>query len=146
MNLEFAVCLPRDAETVSLIRNVATSALRAFGVTEECTFDIQLALTEACNNVVDHAADDDEYEVRLEVTEDACTISVRNTGIGFDAAALDGVMPDTASPRGRGVAIMRAVMDGVEFASEPNDRTIVNLVKQLDLEPGAPLTRLGRSS
>lgn len=145
MNLEFAVCLPRDAETVGLVRHVATTALRAFGVTEECADDIRLALTEACNNVIDHASVDDEYEVRLEITEDQCSISVVNLAIGFDAEALDGEMPDAASPRGRGVAIMHAVMDGVEFTSEPSARTIVNLVKQLELEPDAPLARLRRS-
>ena len=133
-----------DAETVGLIRNVATSALRAFGVTEECTFDIQLALTEACNNVVDHAGVDDEYEVRLQITENQCCISVVNTAAGFDATGLDGEMPDPSSARGRGVAIMWAVMDAVEFTSEPSARTIVNLVKALDLEPDAPLARMGR--
>lgn len=145
MNLEFAVCLPRDAETVSLVRNVASTALRAFGVTEECTFDIQLALTEACNNVVDHASLDDEYEVRLQITENKCWISVVNTAAGFDSSGLDAEMPDPSSPRGRGVAIMWAVMDAVEFSSEPSARTIVNLVKSLDLEPDAPLARLGRT-
>lgn len=145
MNLEFSICLPRDAETVGLVRNVIANALLAFGVTEECSDDIKLALTEACNNVIDHASADDEYEVRLEVDEERCTMSVVNTGIGFDAAALAGVMPDPTSPRGRGVAIMRAVMDGVELTSEPSTRTIVNLVKQLELEPDAPLARLHRS-
>lgn len=144
MNFEFAICLPRDAETIGLVRHVVTTALRSFGVTEECSDDIRLALTEACNNVIDHASVDDEYEVRLEITEKRCTMSVVNTGIGFDAAALAGVMPDPTSPRGRGVAIMRAVMDGVEFRSEPSARTIVNLVKQIELESDAPLARLRR--
>ncbi|MCA1710022.1 MAG: ATP-binding protein [Actinobacteria bacterium] len=102
MHLEFGVSLPRDAETVGIVRAVVTSALVSFGVTPNCVDDIRLALSEACTNVVEHAAADDEYEVRLEVDETRCAISVKNTGIGFDATALAGVMPDGNSPRGRG--------------------------------------------
>lgn len=144
MNLEFAVCLPRDAETVALVRGVVANALSSFGVTPECVEDIRLALSEACTNVIDHAAADDEYEVRLEEDEERCAISIKNTGSGFDATALVGLMPDSSSPRGRGVAIMRAVMDRVEFSSESETGTIVHLVKMLGVEPAAPLANLRR--
>lgn len=146
MNLEFALCLPRDAETVLLVRGVVTKALTLFGVTRECVDDIRLALSEACTNVVDHAAADDEYEVRLEVNERKCVISVTNTGNGFDATSLAGQMPDASSPRGRGVAIMQALMDRVELHSEPVRGTIVHLVKTLALDADAPIERLRRRS
>lgn len=144
MNLEFRVCLPRDAATVRLVRSVVGHALTAFGADPECVGEIQLALSEACNNVVDHATADDEYEVMLKVDESRCSISVKNTGTGFDAASLAGVMPDASSPRGRGVAIMRALMDHVEFASEPESGDIVHLVKALELAEDAPLALIRR--
>ena len=100
MLLDVAVCLPREAETVGLIRNVVKNALRSFGATEECTDDVCLALTEACTNVIDHAVHDDEYEVRVQIDEQNCAISVRNTGQGFDAAALCTAMPDPTSREG----------------------------------------------
>ncbi len=146
MNLEVAVCLPRDAETVSLIRGVVANALRSFGVSGKCVDDIRLALSEACTNVIEHAADDDEYELRLMIDEQRCAMSVRNTGDGFDANALGGVMPDAASPHGRGVAIMRVLMDRVEFESEEQAGTIVHLVKDLTVDVDAPLARLHRRS
>lgn len=146
MNLEFAVTLPRDAETVSLVRNVMADALRSFGVTDECVEDIRLALSEACTNVIQHAVAEDEYEVRLHVDELRCAISVTNTGMGFDARGLAGVMPDGTSPRGRGVAIMRALMDRVEFRSEPETGTIVHLVKALAVDPDRPLARLRKQA
>jgi len=145
VNLDVAVCLPRDAETVALIRGVVTHALRSFGVTSECVEDIRLALSEACTNVVEHAADDDEYEVRLQLDEQRVAISIKNTGAGFDADALADTMPDESSTRGRGVAIMRALMDSVEFTSEPERGTLVHLVKALAVDPGAPLTRIRRA-
>lgn len=145
MNLNVAVCLPRDAETVAIVRSVVGHALSALGVTAECVADIQVALSEACTNVIDHASVDDDYEVELSVDEDLCSISVRNAGNGFDAASLHGVMPDPLSARGRGVAIMRAVVDNVSFTSEAEAGTIVRLVKRLSVVPHAPLSRLGHS-
>ena len=59
------------------------------------------------------------YEVRLDVDEQLCESRVTNAGHRFDAAALENTMPDPSSPGGRGVAIMRAVMNEVEFISEP---------------------------
>ncbi len=144
MLLDVAVCLPKEAQTVSIVRSVVKHALGTFGVTGECIDDILLALSEACTNVVDHAGPDDEYEVRLEVNEGRCAISVRNTGEGFDAEGLTDVMPNPRSPRGRGVAIMRATMDQVDFISEPEAGTIVHLVKLLAVESDGPLGRLRR--
>ena len=144
MHIDVAVCLPQEAETVALIRAVVGDTLEKFGLTPECINDIRLALSEACTNVVEHAATDDEYEVRLEVDEQRCEITVKNTGLGLDAEALSGVMPDTSSARGRGVAIMRAVMHDVSFRSDPEAGTIVHLVKEIDVLPGAPIDRLRR--
>ncbi|MCA1706867.1 MAG: ATP-binding protein [Actinobacteria bacterium] len=144
MNLDVGVCLPQDAETVALIRGIVGDTLAKFGLTRECIDDIQLALSEACTNVVDHAAADDEYEVRFEVDDRQCQLTVKNTGAGFDADSLSAEMPDGSSARGRGVAIMRAVMDGVDFRSEPEAGTIVHLVKAIEVVPGGPLDRLRR--
>jgi serine/threonine-protein kinase RsbW len=144
VHLDVAVCLPRESETVSLIRTVVTHALRTLGVTSSCIDDVRLALSEAATNVVQHAGDDDEYEVRIEIDEERCVISVSNAGSGFDAESLSGTLPDDDSPSGRGVAIMRAVMDHVAFTSEPEAGTIVHLVKQLSFEPDAPVARFRR--
>ena len=142
MLLDVAVCLPQEAETVGVIRSVVKNALRSFGVTEDCIDDILLALSQACTNVIDHAMPADEYEVRLQVDVSGCALSVKNTGHGFDARGLRGVIPDPSSPRGRGVAIMRAVMDQVDLSSEPEADTIVHLVRALTTEPDSLLRRL----
>ena len=139
-----AVCLPKEAETVSLIRSATAHILETFGVTADCAEDILLALSEACTNVIDHASTDDEYEVQVRVEDEQCAISVKNTGTGFDAAGLSGAIPDPHSARGRGVAIMRAVMDTVDFDSDPEAGTIVHLVRALIMRNDAPMGRLGR--
>jgi serine/threonine-protein kinase RsbW len=145
VHIEVAISLPRDAETVALVRSAVGETLRMVGVEPDCLEDIRLALSEACNNVIHHAGTDDDYEVRVYVDQDSCVIEVRNTGNGLDAAALKGLPADPLSSRGRGVAIMRAVMDNVGFHSEAESGTIVHLVRSLQVRSDSPLRRLQRA-
>ena len=142
MNLEVAVCLPRDSETIGLARQVVADALRSFGVTRRCIEEIRLALSEACTNVIEHSGTDDEYEVRVNVDEQHSTIRVTQVGAAFDATLLADATPDENSWRGRGVGIMRALMDHVEFVPEPESGMTVHLVKTLSVEPHGLLARL----
>jgi serine/threonine-protein kinase RsbW len=141
VNLDVAICLPQEAKSVSVVRGIVSDALRRLGVIEESIGDVTLALSEACTNVLDHVAGEDEYEVEMRLDHERCSIRVKNTGKGFDAAALTGVTPDASSERGRGVAIMRDVMDHVDFESEPETGTIVHLVKTLRFHADADLLR-----
>ena len=142
MKIELALCLPRDVETVALVRDVSIDALARLGITPQCLEDVRLALSEACTNVIEHSGAEDEYEVRLEVEDRRCEIRVIDAGGGFDFDSLGDALPDDLSPRGRGVAIMKALVDTVRFTSEPEQGTIVHLVKELELDPDGPLARL----
>lgn len=140
MFIDMAVCLPKEAETVGLVRAAVARTLDLFGVDDESIEDIRLAVSEACTNVIEHASSEDEYEVSVRVDGNECSIRVRNTGHGFDAQSLAGVMPGTTSARGRGVAIMRAVMDDFHFTSSHEAGTIVHMVRTLRYRDDAPLS------
>lgn len=142
MEIDIALCLPREAETVAVVRDVAVLSLIRLGVTRACAEDIRLALSEACNNVIDHSEADDQYEVRLQVDGRRCDVRVIDKGRGFDAMALSADPVAADSPRGRGMSLMHALVDSINFTSKPEAGTIVHLVKTLDLEPGTPLDRL----
>jgi len=141
MKVEVALCLPRDATTVGITRRVLTAALRELGVVEGCLEEIRLAVSEACSNVVEHSDDSDEYEVRVELENDQCEIRVIDAGRGFDADALQVAMPGPDAPRGRGLAIMQAVMDTTTFESHPESGSVVRLTKRVDLMPASPMRR-----
>lgn len=138
MFIDMAVCLPKEAGTVGLVRAAIARTLDLFGVDDESIEDIRLAVSEACTNVIEHASSEDEYEVSVRVDEKECSIRVKNTGRGFDADSLAGVMPGAGSARGRGVAIMRAVMDDFQFTSSPESGTIVHMVRTLRYREDAP--------
>jgi serine/threonine-protein kinase RsbW len=139
-HLDLSVNLPREGGSVPVIRRLAAQALRAFGVEDEEIHDVELAITEACGNVIDHAADTDTYEVKVELAADRCAITVVDQGTGFDATTV----PDEAelsAEAGRGLALMRALVDNVAFRSEPQAGAVVHMVKNLRFDPSHPLWR-----
>lgn len=142
MKIEVALFLPRDAATVAVVRRVTIAAIRELGVTPECVEDIQLALSEACTNVIAHSAGDDEYEVRVDVEDDLCIVRVVDSAHGFDGAAVGTDFPDADATSGRGVALMHALMDSIAFDSSVEAGTVIRLTKKLELDPDGPLHRL----
>jgi serine/threonine-protein kinase RsbW len=136
MQLALAICLPRDGASIPVARHIIRDALRAVGVAEECIDDIAVAQTEACANVVQHSGPGDEYEVRIEIDDDRSVISVIDKGHGFDSSIVaDG--SDVGSERGRGILLMRALVDDVHFVSEPDTGTAVRLEKALHFRDDA---------
>lgn len=136
------LCLPRDSSTLSVVRHITASALEELGVVSEEIDDVILALTEAAANVVKHSGADDKYEVHLVIENNTCDIRVVDGGRGFDSDSLDVNMAGPSEERGRGMALMAALVDSVRFESRPEAGTIVHLVKDLALRPDGPLRRL----
>ena len=136
------LCLPRDSSTLSVVRHITASALEELGVVHEEIGDVILALTEAAANVVKHSGADDQYEVHLVIENNTCEIRVVDSGRGFDSDSLGVNMAGPSEERGRGMALMAALVDSVRFESRPEAGTIVHLVKDLSLRPDGPLRRL----
>lgn len=146
MEIKFTLQLPRDALSVPVVRRVLNSSMRTLGVSEDCLTDIEIALTEACTNVLDHAAMGDEYEVVAGLDDSMCVIDVVDTGKGFDADKLGHAEADPTSEAGRGIQLIRALVDRVHFRSRPEAGMIVHLEKDLEFEAGSPLQRLADRS
>jgi len=141
MRISLALSLPRDAATIPVARHIARDALREAGVTDDCTSAIEVALTEAATNVVRHSGDEDEYEVAVSVTAEHCTIRVVDTGRGFDFSSLGSTAAEPTAEQGRGMELMRTLVDQVVFESKPEAGTIVHLEKHLDLLDASPMRR-----
>ena len=143
MQVKFSLYLPRDALTVPVARRLCRGAMEELGISRGCVHDVALAVTEACANVIEHSSDiEDEYMVSVSVNEDVCEIQVTDTGRGFDHESLAGTLTDTSAERGRGISLMRALVDNVRFESRPQAGTLVHLVKKLELEENSPLKQL----
>ena len=141
MQFMLSICLPRDRSSIAVTRHIVRGSLRELGVTEDCAHDIAVAQSEACTNVIDHSGPGDQYEVRVEVADDRCLISVIDTGPGFDHSGV-GEGSDPGSERGRGIQLMRALVDRIQFESRPDLGTAVYLEKILRFRDGSVARRL----
>jgi serine/threonine-protein kinase RsbW len=122
-----------DAQSVPLVRGLLRQALEYLDVVEDGVEEIVLALTEACANVVQHAGEHEEYEVDVAIDDLVCRICVVDYGVGFDPAAQD----ETRSPAdgGRGLILMRALVDRLDFVQDADGRHRVTLEKRLITSP-----------
>ena len=99
MHVLVKLSLPRDAASVSLSRRVVRAAMVALGVVEDVRYDVELALTEACANVVQHAGHSDDYEVTIGIEDTNCLIDVIDSGRGYDEQTLMATMPHPSATR-----------------------------------------------
>jgi serine/threonine-protein kinase RsbW len=140
MELSLALTLPRDEQTVPVARHIVRNAMEQVGVEVTCIDDVELALSEACTNVLLHSGPGDQFVVRLDLGDRLGVLRVVDVGRGFDAATLPAADDDLVeAERGRGLGVMRAVVDRVDLTSRPEAGTIVTLEKVLTYSDGALL-------
>ena len=144
MQITLSLALPRDEHTIPVSRHIVHHALDEVGADQECIDDIALAQTEACTNVVKHSGPGDQYEVRVDIDHEKCVIRVIDTGRGFDSQSLAELTraADDSAERGRGIQLMRALVDEVRFLSKPEAGTIVHLEKSLSFTPQSVVSQL----
>jgi serine/threonine-protein kinase RsbW len=134
LDISFSVRLPRDARSLPLMRGLVRQALEHLDVGTPTIEEIVLALTEACANVVQHAGEHEEYQVDVAITDDTCRIGVLDEGHGFD---FEKVSVPESSPLdgGRGLMLMKALVDDLQFVRTEDGRHRVELLKKLRTEP-----------
>ena len=144
-------CLMFRCETLSVpvMRRVLGDTLRGLGVHEESVYDLLLAATEACTNVLQHSGREVRgYAVVSSLGAVGCQVEVADEGIG--AAPREAVLdeaerrePETPIAQlpesGRGLAVMRACVDKVTLDSGPGRGTVVTLRKHIRWSQDAPL-------
>src|SRR4051795_11551621 len=127
--MKFSLDLPRETLSIPVIRRVLGDTLRGLGVSEGCIADLLVATSEACTNVVQHVDSASRYEVIADIDEGYCVLKVVDRGQGFHSDPDKGVHLDSES--GRGIKIMRALVDDVTFDSRPDHGTVVHIEKRL---------------
>jgi serine/threonine-protein kinase RsbW len=141
LEVNLALCLPTDELSVPVVRHICSYALGEVGVLDRCLSDITLALTEACTNVLDHVTDaGTAYEVHISIDDRRCIIRVKDTGPGFDFESRNSEgRVDLTAESGRGLELIRSLVDRVKFTSVPEDGMIVHLEKELEFDEENPV-------
>jgi len=131
MELSLSLTLPRDKQTVPVARHIVRNAMEQVGVEEACVDDVELALSEACTNVLLHSGPGDQFVVRLDLEDRLGVLRIIDVGHGFDSAKVQATDDLVEAEQGRGLGVMQAVVDRVDLTSRPEAGTIVTLEKVL---------------
>jgi anti-sigma regulatory factor (Ser/Thr protein kinase) len=119
---EFHIRRPAVPASVPQVRHLLHTWLTDHEVTGDDSFEVLIATTEACANVVTHA-----YGLKV----GAMDVNARLSGHGILVVVTDDGRWRTAATNdgGRGLSIIRSVMDEVEIVTTP--RTEVRMERRL---------------
>jgi serine/threonine-protein kinase RsbW len=127
---EFELVIPAEDEAELIAARTVEQIARAADFEQEAINQIKTALIEACINAAEHGDSPDRriYQ-RFSIEDDRLVITVSNKGKAAGAAEgqstpLIGVTP-AATSRGRGLKIIRALMDEVRFERTDDGASLV---------------------
>ena len=116
-----SLSLPSRLELLVVLDRVALAICERMEFNADATSQISMSVVEAGTNAVQHGHLRDAsrtYDARFLMYPDRLEVEVRDSGKGFDAGSLtlDATTPERIlDMRGRGIFIMRACCDRVDF-------------------------------
>ena len=131
---EITIRIPSRLDLLALLDTVTSALCGRMELDENTCSQITMSVIEAGTNAIQHAHQKDPakpVDVIWRIHPDRMEILVHDQGPGFK---LDAVNGDVTGPehlfdaRGRGIFIMRACMDSVNFEFGPSG-TVCHLVK-----------------
>jgi len=131
---EIALSIPSADRYIYLLDRVVSYVAGEMKFDEETREQVNLAVIEAGTNAMRHGNGNDPKktaEFRFIIERDKLVVLVKDSGSGFDPEDIeDPLSPDNfMKPCGRGIFLMRALMDEVEYNVIADNGTEVRLVK-----------------
>ncbi|MFA6133214.1 MAG: ATP-binding protein [Phycisphaerae bacterium] len=114
------MAIPSDLKAARKLERKVLSEVSRCGYSEVCAFAIRLALEEALNNAIKHGNGLDPRKtvhVEYDINEEQAVFVITDEGCGFNPHAVPDPTADEnlEKPSGRGIMLMRAYMDVVQF-------------------------------
>jgi serine/threonine-protein kinase RsbW len=139
-NLKFSLTVNSRLERLSEIANFIELAARESGLNEDQIYDVQMAVDEACANVIEHAyhgRTDGTIDIVCEKRDHEFVVTIRDFGERFNpkkvARPQIGVPLSRRNIGGLGLFFMHKMMDKVQFdfaAGSGNRLTMVKKIKK----------------
>jgi serine/threonine-protein kinase RsbW len=107
------------------VRLQAEAIARRVGFNDDEVHDIVYSVGEACDNAIEHGLSDNGVDVHYMLTNDEFRVEITDFGKGFDPAGRGEEPPDVFDERGRGIFMMKHMMDEVSFGSTARGTRVV---------------------
>ena len=142
-DLQIKVAISSRFENIDFVDAVMEAAMRHFGFDQETVERLGLAIREAVANGVRHGNKQEptkQVELTCDLKQNVMALRIKDEGSGFDVNAIpDPLASDNLfNPSGRGILLMRAFMDEVDFEFDDKGGTQVILEKRLPSSPSDP--------
>ena len=135
---KFTLQVPSSTENLALIREFVGNIAQQSGMDAKDSGKLELAVDEACANVIEHAYGHDitkEVIIRASLDDETLRIDVEDTGRGFDPNSVDQEELDEMIHKrrtgGLGMRLMKTLMDEVHYEIEPGKKNELHMVKHL---------------
>jgi len=128
--------IPSQKDNLEVIRNFVSGVAKKVGFGEEDVNKIELAVDEACTNVIEHAYQEDEsqdIDIAIKIDYQKFTVVVTDRGKSFKMEEVE--LPDMKAylaelrVGGLGIYLMKQLMDEVDYQSRPDGKNEVRMVK-----------------
>ncbi|GAA3393325.1 ATP-binding protein [Streptomyces roseoviridis] len=148
MSIWWSLHLRREAASVPLARRLLLGTMETAGVDPDVSYELSVALTEACANAVEHGgreavgrgAASEAYRVTAYLDGETCRIEVADSGPGFSGTVVERrtAAPDDAE-HGRGLRLIEELADHVHFGRTGRGGALVSFDKIIKWRADAPL-------
>ncbi|MDT9691958.1 ATP-binding protein [Streptomyces sp. P9(2023)] len=144
MSIWWSLHLRREAASVPLARRLLLGTMETAGVDPDVSYDLSVALTEACANAVEHGGDtgsglaSEAYRVTAYLDGETCRIEVADAGPGFSGSRLPAAAAADAE-NGRGLRLIEELADHVHFGRTGRGGALVSFDKIVKWRTDAPL-------
>ena len=128
---------PGNYQSLSKISKFVVEAALKAGLDEQEIYQVELAVDEACCNIIDHAYGGEnrgEMQCSVEVGENELTVTLKDRGRPFDPRLVPvpvfHVPIQKVKRRGAGFFLMHKVMDEIRFEASSKDGNVLVMVKR----------------
>lgn len=135
---KYSLKVSGTTENLEVIRDFIHKLAEKCGFGKEAASEIELAVDEACTNVIKHAYNNNKrhmLELSAFLDAEKMEVIITDKGPGFDLAKVP--TPDIreyaqkSKSGGLGIHLMRSLMDEVKFSLNPGKKNQVSLIKYL---------------
>lgn len=128
---------PGRYDSLVKVSEFVIEAAKKAGLANAETYAVELAVDEACCNIIDHAYGGEgrgELECSVVVKEGELTVILRDSGKPFDPESIPtpnlNVPLEKLKPRGVGLYLMRKLMDEIDYKFSKNNGNILTMIKR----------------
>lgn len=129
----FALTLPSDLRMLSVVRTFLEAACQALQVDRRAMHAVVLASGEAVVNIIRHAHRDRpeaQIQLQMQITDEGIIVDFEDEGAPFDLDRVPHLNPGEMRLGGRGVYMMRTLMDHISCQPRETRGNQLRMVKR----------------